>query len=292
MLMKNIRFAILITLAAAGFTACEDTIDLQVPNGKTYPVLDAWITTEGGPQSIRLTQSVTSYTNNTPAPVLSDATITLQDLTDAKTYNFAFSNGAYTYDPGGDLSIGKVGHVYKLTVLYKGETFEATDTIKRVPEIDSITYEFKKADESTSGEEGYYAYMNAKDLAGGNDYYWIRSYRNDRQHRNTDVYAINGAYNDDVADGWVFIQPIKEGITDDDKPYQKGEKVIARIASLSHPSYYFIQQVIDQLNSGGLFAKVLENVKPNIVNVTNGGQQKMLGWFGASAVSFKEKDIQ
>jgi len=289
--MKHIRFSILIALVA-GFTACEDTIDLDIATGKSYPVLDAWITNEAGPQEIRLTQSVTSYTDNTPAPVISDAVITLEDITAGKSYPFAFSDGAYRYDPGGDLRIGVVGHVYRLRIEYKGETFEATDTIKRVPVIDSITYEFKTEEDAATGEEGYYADMHAKDLPGGDDYYWIRSYRNDRDHLNTDMYGINGAFNEGVADGWNFIDPLMEGITDYDKPYQQGEKVIARLASLSKPSYEFIRQVVDQLNSGGLFAKVLENIRPNMVNITPNGEQKLLGWFGASAVSFKEKTIE
>lgn len=289
--MKKIRFSILILAIAAGFTACEDTIDLEVPGGKSYPVLDAWLTTETGPQKIRFTNSVVSYTNNTPATVISDATITVEDITAGITYPFTYSNGAYQHDPGGDKSIGVLGHVYKLTLEYNGERFEAFDSIKRVPQIDSISYEFKTEEDAMSGEEGYYAKLHAADLAGANDYYWIRAYRNDRAHRNTDQYAINGAFNDDVADGWNFIDPIKEGITDDEKPYLQGEKVIVRISSLSKPSYYFIQQVIDQRESFGLFARVLENVKPNLVNKTAGGKIKILGWFGTSAVTFAERTI-
>jgi hypothetical protein len=289
-MMQKIYTGILLILAA-GFSACEDKIDLNVDPGKSYPVLDAWITNEKGPQQIRFTQSATSYTDNTPAPLIKDAKITLYDITASKTYAFAFKDDAYKYDPGSENSIGVIDHVYKLRVEYKGETFEATDTLKRVPLIDSISYEFKKKDEAQSGEEGYYARLHAKDIAGGDDYYWIRSYRNDRANRLQDLYAINGAFNEGVADGWLFITPIREGITDEDKPFQPGEKVIVRVASLSHPSYLFIQQVIDQLNSGGLFAKVLENVKSNAVNVTPDGKLKMLGWFGASGASFDEREV-
>ncbi|WP_298739091.1 DUF4249 family protein [uncultured Chitinophaga sp.] len=289
--MKKIRSIILLGLAAAAFSACEDTIDLEVPNGKSYPVLDAWLTTENGPQTIRFTNSVVSYTNNTPATVIADATITVEDLTAGITYPFTFSNGAYRNDPGGDKSIGVLGHVYRLTLTYNGETFVATDSIKRVPQIDSISYKYKSEEDALSGEGGYYADLHATDFAGGNDYYWIRSYRNDRSTRNTDQYAINGAFNEDVADGWNFIDPIQEGITDDDRPYQLGEKVIVRIASLSKPSYYFIQQVIDQRENFGLFARVLENVRPNLTNTTPNGKTKILGWFGTSAVSFAERTI-
>lgn len=277
---------------AAGFSACEDAIDLKVDEGKSYPVLDAWITNESGPQTIRFTQSV-PYLDQKPAPVIDDAKITLFDLTSDKTFAFSFKNGAYSYDPGGDAGIGVIGHVYKLRVEYKGEIFEAQDSIKRVPGIDSISFEFKTKEDAASGEEGYYAKFHGRDIEGGpTDYYWIRSYRNTRSNRVRDGFAINGAYNEGVADGFVFIQPIAEGITDDDKPYLAGEKVIVRLASLTYPSHQFLTQVDAQLNNGGLFAKVLENVKSNAINVTPNGKLKVLGWFGASAVTIKEREAK
>ena len=285
------RLIILLTIIA-GFTACEDTIELNVAKGTSYPVLDAWITSEPGIQIIRMTNSV-PYTEQTPSPIIKDAIITLIDETANQTYAFNFNDSAYTFNPGDNVSIGVIGHAYRLRVVYKGETFEATDTIKRVTPIDSITYKYKTKDENAVDEDGYFAKFHAKDIEGAVDYYWIRSYRTNIWHRVADTYSVDGYFDQSVQDGASFILPIQEGITDEDHPYLVNDKIIVKIRSLTYQSHFFLTQVDQQLNAGGLFAKVLENVKCNAVNVTEGGgTQKILGWFGTSAVSVKEKIVQ
>lgn len=289
--MKKIRLSILIAMVAA-FTSCEDTIDIDVKRGTSYPVLDAWITTEPGIQRIRFTQSV-PYTDQAPSPVISDALITLYDETAGRSYPFTFSNGVYSYDPGDDQTIGVIGHAYRLRVEYNTEVFEAVDTIKRITPIDSISYKYKTKDESFVSEDGYVAKFHAIDIKGGVDYYWMRSYRNDLQHKVGDAFSVDGYFDQSVKDGSAFILPIQEAVTDFEKPFQKGEKVIVKLRSLTYQSHFFLTQVQSQINTGGLFAKVLENVKGNAVNITaGGGKQKILGWFGTSAVSSKERVIE
>ncbi|RAJ00355.1 uncharacterized protein DUF4249 [Chitinophaga skermanii] len=289
--MKRI-FNLSILAIAAVFTACEDKIDLDIPKGKVYPVVDAWITTAPGTQTIRISETV-PYTSSQPAPVVSNATIVLQDVTENKTYPFTFANGVYSHNPGANVSIAKLGHVYKLTVTLGADEFVAMDTIKRVPPVDSITYEFKKKDESASGKEGYYARFWARDIAGPvTDYYWVRGYRNTTSNVQSNIFAIDGSFEAGLADSAIFIQPIAESITDWDKPFQLDEKVIVRLASLSKPSYDFLSHVDKQVNNGGLFATVLENVGTNLKNTNPASTKKVLGWFGTSAVSFADKTIK
>jgi Domain of unknown function (DUF4249) len=286
--MKKSLFLILFA-AIAGLTACEDKIDLNIAKGTSFPVLDAWITNEAGVQKIKFTMSV-PYTDNNPAPIIDDAQITLYDLTSGASYPFLFKDKMYSYDATAR-PIGVIGHAYKLRIQYKGETFEALDSIKRVPPIDSITYEFKTKEESISGKEGFYARFHAKDLKDTVDYYWIRSYRNDTLRRLEDNFAIDGSYDAGVSDGDPFILPIEEGITNYEKPFLNGEKVIVRLLSVTYPDHDFLTQVDAQVNAGGLFAKVLENVKSNIKNTTPDGKIRILGWFGTSAVSRAERSF-
>ncbi len=290
--MKKILNIAIILTAAAGFTACEDVIDLEVPKGKVLPVVDAWLTDEAGPQHIRITETV-PYTSQAPAPVVGDAVVTLTDLTDGKVYPFTFANGQYTHDPGPGVRIGKLNHAYKLRVELKSNVFEAIDTVKRVPEIDSITYEYQTKADDGAEEDGYIARFHGRDLAGATDYYWIRSYRNTRENKNrlVDMTAIDGSFAENVSDSSIFILPLSEGINRYDKPFQLDETVIVRLSSCTKASHEFISQVNSQLSNGGLFAKILENVKSNILNTNNSGKERVLGWFGASSVRYKEKKI-
>jgi hypothetical protein len=288
--MKKLQLSILVAMVAA-FSACEDVVDVNVARGISYPVLDAWITTEPGVQQIKFTNSV-PYTDQAPAPIISDALITLFDETTDQSYAFTFKDGVYSYNPGDDQVIGVIGHAYRLRVEYKTEVFEAIDTIKRVTTIDSLTYQYKTKEENTVSEDGYVVKFHAKDIAGAVDYYWIRSYRNNLQTRVADGFSTDGYFDEPTTDGGSFILPIQEVITNFDKPFQKGERVIVKIRSATYQSYQFLTQVDEQVNSGGLFAKVLENVRCNALNVTPGGTTKILGWFGTSAVSSKEIVIE
>ncbi|PUZ21758.1 hypothetical protein DCC81_24530 [Chitinophaga parva] len=284
----------LLILVALGlfFTACTDTINLNVPNKKNYPVLDAVITDQPGVQKIRFTSSV-PYQDNNAAPVLSDATMTLFDLTSNNSYPFRFgADGYYSYDPGTGKSIGILGHVYKLHIEYKGDIYEAYDTIKRIPEIDSITYKYKSKDDNIAGKEGYFARVFITDIKGATDYYWLRAYRNNLQTRNTDAFAVDGAFDEGVADGFQLIMPLSESITRDDKPYQLGDTVIVQFSSLSYPTYNFMNQAYNQINNGGLFATVLENVKSNALNTVPSSSNKILGWFSTTSVRYKSIIIQ
>ncbi|NIG54386.1 DUF4249 domain-containing protein [Chitinophaga sp. Cy-1792] len=285
---KIICFISLVLLA--GFTACEDNIGLDVPEGKSLPVVDAWITTEQGIQSIRMTMSV-PYADPDSAPVIRDAKIILNDLTTGSSYPFTFNNGAYTYDASAK-PIGYVGHVYKIHIEYQHEILEGVDSLKRVPPVDSILFGHKTKEEAVSGVEGFYAKFFAVDFPGEGDYYWIRSYRNDTLHRVEDLLSIDGSLAGGISDGTPFILPLTQRITDYDRPFKLNETVIVRLSALSKNSYDFLWQVYQQLNAGGLFAKVLENVPTNIQNTDPKGKVKVLGWFGTSAVSRGERKIK
>lgn len=283
--MKNFKLYIVALIALYTFSSCEKVVDLKLPDGQDLPYLDAWITNQPGKQTIKFLRAVNYLDSKAPEPV-TGAQIVLTDVTGNKTYNFTYQNGAYVYDAGA-AAIGVVGHTYKLSINWDGQQFEATDVLNRVTTIDSIAVEYRGKDDIESDEkEGYYAEMHARDLAGGTDYTWIRTYRNGSlNYYVTEMVAIDASFYENVSDGYTFIEPFREGITNGEHPYLKGDVVTVKLRSLSKPSYDFMDQLIDQLYSGGLFAKVLQNVPSNIFNQQSNSTKKIYGWFGTVAES-------
>ncbi|WP_127131610.1 DUF4249 domain-containing protein [Pseudoflavitalea rhizosphaerae] len=288
--MKQFILYIVFILSAGAFTSCEKVIDLDVPAGDQIPYIDAWITDKPGVQQIKFQRAVGYLDNSTP-PVISDAQISVTDLTLNQTYDFTYNNGAYTHDPGAGNSIGVIGHEYKLTINWKGETYEAKDKLNRVPPIDSITVEFKE--ENGGEEEGYYARFFAVDLKGAMDYYWIRTYRNGVLNQNVnEMWSVDGAYYEDAdSDGFNFIVPISEGITSGDKPYLKDDEVKVVLRGISKDAYGFVRMLTDQLANGGLFAKVLANVPTNVAK-QKADSEKIVGWFGTVSETELSKKIE
>lgn len=287
--MKKLNVYIIAILSLSLFTACEKVVDVDLPQGDPIPYLDAWINDKPGPQEIKFLLAA-NYLDNAGPKAIENAQITVTDLTNSKTYTFPWSGGAYRHDPGVGQHIGVIGHKYKLSVQYNGELYEATDILNRVPPVDSITYKFKE--KSGEEEEGYYATFFAKDIPGAMDFYWIRTYRNGViNHNVNEQVSIDGSYYENVSDGLNFIVPIREGITDEDKPYKKGETVKVLIRGVSRPSYDFVRLMSEQMSNGGMFAKVLANVPTNVSNKA-GSANKIYGWFGTVSESELSKNIE
>ena len=282
--INPIRKTTIVSLIFAGlamsFGSCEKVISLSLPsNSVTY--LDGFITDRTGIQSVKLLRSVAYLDTANPQPV-TDAVITLTDLTQGVDYAFSYKDGAYSYDPGSANAIGLIGHVYRLRVNWSGASYEASDTLKRIPSIDSLTYTYKTDDGNK--KTGYYASFFAVDLPGATDYYWIRAYRNGQIDGYVyDQVSIDGAYAENTNDGLEFIYPIREGITADAKPYLKGDTVTVAMRSLSRNSYDFMNTSIAQLVNGGLFATVMANAPANLANQTPGDKGRIYGWFGMVA---------
>lgn len=288
--MKSVISYIASIVLIGTLASCEKVINLDLPKGDPLPYIDAWISDQPGIQTVKFLKAVDYLTANEPEAI-SGADISITDLTTNTTYPFTYNNGAYNYDAGAD-AIGVVGHAYKLQIVYNGETFEATDTLKRVTAIDSLTYKFQEED----GEDkaGIYAKLYARDLPGAVDHYWIRTYRNGQLNYHVgEMLSVDGAFdNDGITDGYAFIPPFRDGITSGEKPYEKGETVTVLIRSLSWASYGFIAQALDQLENQGMFASVLQNVPANMKTTKAGSTSKIFGWFGMVAETQASKKIQ
>jgi len=286
---KVIKY-ISVVLLGASLTACERVIDLDLPNGDDLPYVDAWITDQPGVQTIKFLRAVDYMSKNAPEAV-SDATITVTDVTAGKSYPFVYQNGVYNYDAGSN-SIGVVGHTYKLNIGWKGEQFEATDELKRNTKIDSLTSKWEEAD--GEDEEGYYVKLYVHDVVGAVDYYWIRTYKNGTlNYQVGEMLSADGSYGDDgLTDGYAFIPPFRDGVTSGEKPYEKGDNVKVLIRSLSKGSHEFVEQVQAQLQNDGLFGKVMHNVPANVNNLQSASKTKIYGWFGTVAEISATKKVE
>ncbi|GAB4403858.1 MAG: hypothetical protein OHK0053_29000 [Microscillaceae bacterium] len=276
-------------------SACEDVINIDLDETPPQLVVDAWITDQPGPQTIKLRLSQ-PYFENEPAPAVTGATVEIEDdLGNVYDFTDPDQNGDYVWTPPtpGE-ALGVLNRSYTLRVSYQGETFQATSQINRVPVIDSLVYEFRE--EELGNPAAYYAQVYARDFVGSGDTYWIRTFKNGEfLSRGGD---INIAYDAGFSaggnvDGLYFITPIREGINpfrldENDEvlpPYELNDTIYVEIYSITNEAFFFLQQVQTQLTNGGLFAVPTTNVPTNLVNLNPNSPIKALGYFGASAVS-------
>lgn len=289
--MKKIKIFSGIALLSLLFTSCEDVIQVKLDEGSKLLVVDAFINDLRIDQKVKLSYTDAYFSNTNPPPV-TNAEVTLNDITAGKTYTFVHAgNGEYLYPLGLD-TIAYINHSYKLEVLYEGISYTSYTTQKRTTVIDSI--QAKKTEEKNiQQKEGYICTLWARDVPGPvKDYYWIKAFRNDvlfnqGSQINVAIDAASGA----GADGFIFTPPIARGITPFGEVYKKFDKCRVEIHSISETTYNFLLQVISQTTNSGLFATTPENVKTNI-NTPNGSPLKAIGWFNMASVSAMEKIVQ
>ncbi len=284
-----------------GFSACETVINPQLNPSVPLLTIDAFITNEAKPQTIRLTKSIGFLDNKEQPPAIAGATIQLADNKN-NVFNFIDEkkDGNYTWQPTAMMPrLGEVGTTFKLSVTYNNETFVADSKINRVPTIDSMGYEFRKVGDFGGGtKDGYFVTMAVKDFKGRGDCYRIKSYKNDTllaapQQLNLSydgVFNKGSSVNDTVALKFIF--PILNNVNDRDKPYKKGDKCKVEILSLTEPTFDFLILVQEQQTNGGLFATPPANVPTNFKSLTPNSKSKVVGWFCTSAVNTRSIEIK
>lgn len=273
------------------FTSCEDVIEVNLENGAQQLNVDAMINNSSEKQTIKLSKT-NSYFSNETLPAITNAEVFVIDNV-GNSYSFSHeSEGNYIWTPTPTDTLNMIGGEYTLIIKYQNEEYRAKSQLNPVPQIDSIGSEFRVA--NGPSPEGYYAILYAFDIAGRSDYYWIKTYKNNTYvngPQNINIAADAAFPPNGSADGFLFIPPIRYGITPFGEVYKAGDTVNVEILSITAETYDFLAEAKAQMINEGLFAKPPSNVRTNIYNVTN-PDTKAVGWFCVSAISVMKKEIR
>ncbi len=134
--MKNTFYIILLTFTAVFLSACEKMIELDLKNTKPVVVIEASVNDDFEQQVVIVTQTKPFTDDNTVVPI-ANAVITLNDVTDNKSYTFGPADSKGTY-----LSTsfrGKPGNTYELSVRANNQTYTAKSTMPKKVLLDSIS---------------------------------------------------------------------------------------------------------------------------------------------------------
>lgn len=281
--LRNIIALLFVSILISG---CEDNIDLELDNGKTQLVVDAFVTSDSSEQVITLSLSA-PYFFNQETPRENNATVFVEGP-NGKQFNFVNDgDGNFRYNPTLNGAMDSIGYTYKLSVIFDNKEYVSFSTLNPVPVIDSMTVAFEE--EELGAEEGFYTQFYARDFAGRKDYYWIRPFKNgEAVYKDEPAFIIlseDAAFGGDGADGFVFILPLRAVITDSEFPFEVGDTSSVELLSLNRESYEFLDQVVNASGSDGLFATPPANYPTNILDASGNTQEEVLGIFSLSASS-------
>ena len=294
-------------VASVVLTSCEDVINPELQEANPELVVEAWLTNKPGDQVINLMMTQPYFENTTP-PGVSGAVVTVQDA-DGEVMNFVEDpkqKGYYRWSPSipGE-TFGVIGSDYKLTVSYKGETFESVSTMGRAPVIDSISVILEE-ESPFFPANSYSCEFWANDFQGSGDAYWIKTFKNDTLlNKPSEIsLAFDGGFSPGGDfDGITFLPPIRTSINPFNEdaegnlrsPYLPGDSIYVEIQAITYETFTYLNQVVIQTNRPGgfseLFSSPLSNVPTNIFNVNPKGS-KVVGYFNVGAVSGLGKKVK
>ncbi len=295
--MKLINNFLFFFLSLFLFSSCEDVVQIKLDEGSELIVIDAFINDLRIDQKIRITRNSSYFSSTDPEP-LTNAVVSLKDLTLNKAYSFNYeNNGNYVYKLINSDTIAKTNHQYELSVSLNEITYSSIATQHRGAKIDSVSAIIR---DTRSGGFGsakrppFICLLFAKDKTDSNaDYYWIKTYKNDTlfsgsRDINVCIDGTGGEVYDVNVDSTAFTPPSAFlGF----KRYNKNDVCKVEIHSISKDSYFFFIQALAQINNGGLFAKTPENIKTNIVTPKE-AKTKAVGQFNMATVASAKKIIK
>jgi hypothetical protein len=270
-----IKYLVFVLLFGLGLSSCTDKIELDLPEGEQFLVVQGWITNEPGPQVIELTYP-SAYFSDAPQPRVQGATCIVSDDAGSEVVLDEVSPGVYHYPDA-----GVIGRTYRLSIsLPNGDSYlsDPEFLFEPVP-IDTIYWQLSEDEPDPDNDEQpddiYDVLIETVEPPSLGDHYQWRSILNGVEQRDPfDIFA--------VSDEFVNGNPIPEfNVTDE--LYSTPDTVTIIQERISKKAYEFLTLV--QLQTafvGGPFDTPPAPIESNVRNLAD-PEKDALGFFGAAA---------
>lgn len=273
--MQKITFFFVFILATL-FVGCEDVVDVDLNTAPPKLVIEASINwqkgTSGNQQRIKLTTTTDYFSTNIPK--VSGAIVTITNSTNT-VFNFMEVPNTGEYFCSNFVPV--INETYTLTVVSKGQTYTATETLQPVAPITKLE---QKNDGGITGDEiEVKTFYN--DPAGIPNYY-LYKYTYSNQVK-SNLYVDR----DEFFDGNEFFS-----ISQNDE-LKKGDKIEITHYGISKAYYNYMSILVSIAgnNGGGPFQSPPATVRGNIINTTDKANYP-LGYFSLSEIDFRSYTIQ
>lgn len=274
--MRIIKYITYLTLAA-GISACEDIVDIDIKQERQVLVVEGSLTNQLEPGFIKLYYTKPALSTDNYMPVRL-ATVILKENQLTETLHET-SPGYYPIK----VLKGREGKTYSLIITTEEGTYEAISKMPRLT-MTPDTLEFKYENKSLLYlDEGYYPFINGQELKGIGDFTQFKLFKNNKiLNKSREI----NLFSDEYVDG-NYIGNYELEI---DSPFVSGDRIRLEAWSLTKENYNFWTDIRTQLNNTGIFATPLPNARSNIRKI-DPNSPEVTGFFGTSMVKSIEKAI-
>lgn len=261
--------------------ACERVVDVELPQGERYLVVEGRIEKVQGQsavvQRVKLTTTDAYFSDSAPPPALG-ATVRVTDdaggsltFTPSATEPGVYESAAFA---------AELQRRYTVQIDWEGDRYEGSDVLHAVSPIDSLY--FLERNTPVGPREGLRATIDTFDPPGERNYYlWDQLVDGVRLIAPDSSFRIRVIANDDLVEG----QPVREYQPYSGMPVNAGQLVTVRQIALSETAYRYYLALSDQVsNDGSPFSVAPASVRGNVANRTRPAH-RALGYFMAGEVS-------
>jgi len=258
------------------FTSCEEVVDVDLDTAPPKLVIEAAINWEkgtSGKQQVIKLSTTTGYFES-QIPIVSNAIISIKNSKN-QTFNFVEFNKSGRYICND--FIPQLNEQYTLTVISKGNTYTATETLKSVAPITRIE---QKNDGGFTGKDTE-----------------IKAYFTDPGDE-VNFYLFKYVYSNKVTSNYYvsedkFYQGNEIFSSEVDEDLKTGDEVEITHFGISKQYYNYMNILVSIAGSnvGGPFQSPPATVKGNIINTTDKNNYP-LGYFSLSETSTKKYKIE
>ena len=252
-------------------SSCEKVVYIDLNTSNPRPVVEADITDQAGPYTVKLSRSVNYYDSNVFPPI-TDATVSITDNAGNSELLRQTTDGIYQTKA----LQGIPGRTYTLKIFYNGNEYDAISTMPDPVAIDSVGITKNSSGGNNRNNPGYSVTAFFNDPAGKTNYYRLQLSSNDTNAIDQTRYRLAS---DKLTDG------SEMSITYNTK-LLPNDSLTVRLGSVDKSSYDFLTTFRNVV--GGSTGFLSAPPSNPVTNITNGG----LGYFAAYPVSIRELIIQ
>jgi hypothetical protein len=309
-----LKFSSILFLLSCLLFSCSEEFVLNIPDNNKRLVLEGAITNEEGPYFFKLSFSQNLSINKDNSGI-TDAFFVISDdvgISDTlkllptniqrhpKWYYYFITVKKYSGVSdtirltGGDTTIlrgvyyttkiqGRPGNQYSLKIIYKNSTIQASEEMPYVPAIDSV--QFREQFLEKDSQNYYVPFLYFKEPQDQTNFYMF-NFGSDNLYNL--IYSSARVWNFSILDD-TFLTEYVNGFNLDDGAspvgfldffyFNKGDKAIIRMLSLSENAYKYYEALLKQFeNDGGAYSPTPASPPTNLTG-------NALGYFRVSAVS-------
>ncbi|MDE6692321.1 MAG: DUF4249 domain-containing protein [Muribaculaceae bacterium] len=238
----KIHHILSVLISAALFCSCEKDLDLKYHYIDPLTVIEAELTPDGMKAGITLTTPMDEPMDRTR---LTDASVTLTDLTSATEYYLTPDADGYYVDP----TPGIPGHDYRLTVEREGDTYVAETHMYPPVEITGLEFKWIKMPyDNVAVFQGQFT----DDTSAVGDCFWIKLYRNGK------IYMWNEQDDRGAVDGQVTFFTMTSRMDtdeeDDDEALFDGDVLTFSVSRITRSMHDYLEALQNDSSGPAMFS--------------------------------------